>query len=90
MVSDQLRTDALIVRPPWEKPSESIRVKGHGPAMHVTLALRNTLPSPASKDAEPMCALHLPSGEHGECLLHRNVAGIYDLKCFYSAADILR
>src|SRR5208282_2722892 len=70
VVSAQSRTDTLIVRPPWEKPSESIRVKGHGPAMQFTLALRNTLPSPASKDAEPTCALHLPSGEHGERPLH--------------------
>src|ERR1700730_429706 len=70
VVSDQPSTDALIVRPPREKPSESIRVKGHGPAMHVNRALRNTLPSPASKDTEPTCARQRPSGEHGSCLLH--------------------
>ena len=36
-----MRTDTLMTRPPWEKSSESILVKGQGPAMQETRALRN-------------------------------------------------
>ena len=62
-VSDQSRADAVMVWPPWEKWSASILVKGQGPAMHEARALRNSLPAPASKVAEPTAAFHLPSGE---------------------------
>src|SRR6185312_1994922 len=65
-VSDQLRTVTLITRPPCEYPSCSIRVNGQGPATHETRASRNSFPSPASRDAPPIAAFHLPSGEHGE------------------------
>ena len=54
-----------MLRPPREKRSDSILVKGHGPAIQETLAFRNSFPSPASSDAEPIAAFHLPSGEHG-------------------------
>src|SRR5690242_10658982 len=69
-VSDQTRTDALIFCPPIENPSFSIFVNGQGPAMHDTLAFRNSFPAPASKDMEPMAAFQRPSGEHGSCRLH--------------------
>src|SRR5690349_20332860 len=65
VVSDQLRTDALMVRPPREKLSVSILVKGQGPAMQDNLAFRNSLPSPASSIAEPIAAFHCIPGEHG-------------------------
>src|SRR5580700_795495 len=65
VVSDQFRADALIVWPPLEKPSLSILVNGHGPAMQDTRALRNSFPVPASRNAEPIAAFHLPSGEQG-------------------------
>src|SRR5712692_9037816 len=64
-VSDQLRADTLMLRPPREKPSPSILVKGHGHAIHETLAFWKSLPSPASRNAEAIVAFHLPSGEHG-------------------------
>ena len=64
-MSDQFRADTLMVRPPREKPSDSIFVKGHGPAIQETLAFRNSFPSPASREAEPIVAFHRPSGEQG-------------------------
>src|SRR5580700_6643263 len=68
-VSDQSRAETMMVWPPWENLSVSILVKGQGPAMQETRASRNSLPAPASSDAEPMAAFHLPSGEHGRCFL---------------------
>jgi hypothetical protein len=65
VVSDQLRTEALMVRPPFEKLSDSTVVKGHGPAMQDNLAFRNSFPSPASSVAEPTAAFHLIPGEQG-------------------------
>src|ERR1700749_5059471 len=65
VVSDQLRTEADMCRPPREKSSDSIFVKGQGPAIQNTRAFRNTFPSPASSEAEPIEAFHLPSGEEG-------------------------
>src|SRR6516162_11584020 len=65
VVSDQLRADTEIAWPPCEKSSFSILVKGQGPAMQETRALRNSLPSPASRVVDPIDALHRPSGEHG-------------------------
>src|SRR4026209_1582738 len=65
VVSDQLRADTLMAMLVREKPSDSILVKGHGPAIQDTLAFRNSFPSPASKKAEPIAAFHFPSGEHG-------------------------
>src|SRR5215469_2460064 len=65
VVSDQLRTEALITRPPFEKLSASIVVNGHGPAMQESLAFRNSFPSPASRVAEPIAAFHSIPGEHG-------------------------
>src|SRR5713101_5490729 len=59
-----------MVRPPREKPSDSIFVKGHGPAIQDALAFWNSLPSPASRDAEPIAAFHRPSGEQGCRPLH--------------------
>src|SRR5690242_1744585 len=64
-VSDQLRTDARKFRPGLVLFSDSTLVNGHGPAMQERRALRNSLPSPASRDTEPIAAFHLPSGEHG-------------------------
>src|SRR5678810_1302004 len=66
-VSDQLRAVTFTSRPPCRKSSDSILVKGQGPAMHEVRALRNSLPSPASSDAPPMAAFHCPSGEQGGC-----------------------
>src|SRR6202011_863265 len=37
--------------------------------MHEALASRNSLPGPASREADPSAAFHLPSGEHGCCPL---------------------
>ena len=68
VVSDQSSMDTRMVRPPCENPSDSILVKAQGPAMQVTRASVNSLPAPASRDAEPTAAFHLPSGEHGGCL----------------------
>src|ERR1700690_4273791 len=68
-VSDQLRADTFTSRPPCRKSSASILVNGHGPAMQDVRALRNSFPSPASSDAEPIVAFHFPSGEHGSCFL---------------------
>jgi hypothetical protein len=56
-------------RPPLEKLSVSIFVKGQGPAMQETLALPNSLPSPASRETPPTVAFHFPSGEQGGMLL---------------------
>src|ERR1700690_977422 len=67
-VSDQFRADTFTSRPPCKKSSASILVKGHGPAMHEVRALRNSFPSPASSEADPIAAFHLPSGEQGGCL----------------------
>src|SRR5882724_2153157 len=64
-VSDQFRADTFTSRPPCRKSSASIVVNGHGPAIQEVRALRNSFPSPASSDAEPIAAFHLPSGEHG-------------------------
>src|SRR5437588_3282863 len=69
-VSDHTRTDAVIICPPLENPSLSILVNGHGPAMQETLALRNSFPAPASREAEPIAAFQAPSGEHGAWPLH--------------------
>src|SRR5580658_38220 len=66
VVSDQLRTDTLKWRRSSERSASSILVKGHGPAMQETLGLRNSFPSPASRDREPIVAFHLPlPGEQG-------------------------
>ena len=62
-VSDQSRANAVMIWSPCERRSASIFVKGQGPAIHEARALRNALPAPASKVAEPMAAFHLPSGE---------------------------
>src|SRR5262245_3727973 len=66
VVSDQSRTETLILRPPVENPSDSILVKGQGPAIQETLTFWNSWPSPASSDIEPIAAFHLPSGEQGD------------------------
>jgi hypothetical protein len=55
----------LILRPPRENWSDSILVKGQGPAIQETLTFRNCRFSPASKDSERIVAFHLRSGEHG-------------------------
>src|ERR1700687_3435689 len=65
VVSDQSMTETLKRRPSCADCSSSIFVNAHGPAMHEILALRNSFPSPASRDVEAFAALHLPSGEHG-------------------------
>src|SRR5260370_25693111 len=67
VVSDQLRIEALMVmvRPPFEKLSDSIMVKGQGPAMQDNLAFRNSFPSPASSVPEPIAAFHSIPGEQG-------------------------
>src|ERR1035437_98171 len=52
-----------MLRPPFAKPLESIRVKGHGPAMHDALTSLNSFPTPASRVAEPVEAFQFPSGE---------------------------
>src|ERR1700687_90598 len=66
-VSDQFLADTFTSRPPCRKSSSSTLVNGHGPAMHEVRALRNSFPSPASSDAEPIVAFHFPSGEQGGC-----------------------
>ena len=68
-MSDQLRADTLSMRPPCDTSSSSILVNGQGPAIQEVLAFRNSLPSPASSDSEPIEAFHFPSGEHGGCFL---------------------
>src|SRR6185503_17466953 len=67
VVSDQLRTEAVMTRPALEKPSDATSVNGHGPEMHDRRALRNSLPAPASRETLPTEAFHLPSGEQGGC-----------------------
>ena len=67
---DQLRADAVILRPPWMKPLSSIRVKGHGPAMQDARTLRNSLSGPASSETEAEEAFQLPSGEQGDLWSH--------------------
>jgi len=64
-VSDQFRAVAVKVWPSLVNSWLSILVNGQGPAMQDTRALRKWLPDPASSDAEPIAAFHLPSGEHG-------------------------
>src|SRR2546426_891793 len=54
-----------MLRPPRERSSASIFVKGQGPAIQEALAFRNSFPSPASMVTEPIAAFHFPSGEHG-------------------------
>src|SRR5262245_32647551 len=54
-----------MVLPPCKNSSDSILVKGHGPAIQDTLTFRNCLPAPASSDIEPSTAFHFPSGEQG-------------------------
>src|SRR5215469_11470561 len=56
-----------MVGPPPVRDRASIRVKGHGPAMQEARALRNWFPGPASREIEPLDALHLPSGEQRSC-----------------------
>ena len=60
-----VQAEATIVRPPLAKPLESIRVNGHGPAMHEALASRNSFPAPASNSTDPVAAFQYPSGEQG-------------------------
>src|SRR5579863_5482578 len=62
-VSDHTRTFPEIRRPPCEKSSVSMRVKGQGPAMQETLPFWNWFPCPASRLNEPRVAAHRPSGE---------------------------
>src|ERR1017187_6700496 len=61
---------------------------GRVPAIHDARALRNSLPRPASSVAEPMAAVHLPSGEQGWPSQH----GIFPLlttgNVFDRAADV--
>src|SRR5579883_114034 len=57
--------DTEIIGPPREKPSVSTLVNGHGPAMQERRALRNSFPSPESRNADPIEAFHCPSGEQG-------------------------
>src|SRR5580692_8388121 len=52
VVSDQFRTVTPITRPPREKLSREILVKGHGPAMQDTRPPRNSFSGPASREAE--------------------------------------
>jgi hypothetical protein len=59
-----------MFRPPREKSSDSILVNGQGPAMQETRAFPKTFPCPASRDAEPIAAFHLSSGEQGLCWWH--------------------
>src|SRR5271156_4310362 len=81
-VSDQLRAETMKRRRSGEKFSNSILVNGHGPAMQETLALRNSLPSPASRESEPIVAFHFPPGAHGSCLLHGTFALLTIWKVF--------
>src|SRR5580704_16393368 len=69
VVSDQLRIERLRRRRSGVSSSRSMLVKGQGPAMQETLGLRNSFPSPASRDMELMAAFHFPSGEQGGRLL---------------------
>src|SRR5258708_54878 len=64
VVFGQLRATTLEWRRSCETFSTSTLVKGHGPAMQEALGLRNSFPSPASRDNNPTAAFHLPSGEH--------------------------
>src|SRR5437588_10774159 len=70
VVFDQLRATTLKWRRSCETFSTSTLGKGHGPAMQEALGLRNSFPSPASRENKPTAAFHLPSGEHWGCLLH--------------------
>ena len=45
-------------------------MNAHGPAMHETLMLPNSLPSSASMDSVDFVAFQRPSGEHGSWPLH--------------------
>src|SRR5690242_4506585 len=65
VVSDQLRIEAPMLRPPLEKLSASTLVNGQGPAIQDNLAFRNSFPSPASRLAEATAAFHSIPGEHG-------------------------
>src|SRR5882672_7856176 len=69
-VFDQSRATTLKWRRSCETFSISTLVNGHSPAMQETLGLRYSFPSPASRENNPTAAFHLPSGEHGGCLLH--------------------
>src|SRR5215471_2447913 len=82
VVSDQLRTDKVMICPLDEARSESILVNGQGPAMQEARALRNALPTPASRLAEVSVAFHLPSGEQGRWSLH----GMFPL---FGASNVL-
>src|SRR5438445_13606525 len=68
-VSDHARAETWRRRLSREGTS-SILVKGHGPAIQETLALRNSFPAPASSATDPSAAFHFPSGEHGGFPLH--------------------
>src|SRR6185312_7673355 len=69
-VSDHASADTLIFRPPCANPLESIRVNGHGPAMHEARTFSNVLSTPASSDADPVDAFHFLSGEHSIFFSH--------------------
>src|SRR6185437_2415082 len=59
-----------MIRPSCSIFGASMRVNGHGPAMHDARMLRNWLPTPASRVAAPIAAFHFPSGEQGGRSLH--------------------
>src|SRR5438034_10955745 len=73
-VPDHVVPETEMVRLGCSSPLLSIRVNGHGPAMHEALALRNSLPSPASSEVDSVAALHFPSGEHCRCAAHGTLA----------------
>src|SRR5438045_3356809 len=63
-VSDHVVPETEMMRPSCASPDGSMRVNGHGPEMQEARALRNSFPSPASSEVDPVAAFHLPSGEH--------------------------
>src|SRR3954471_10756264 len=72
-VSDQTSALTVIMRPSCSILGGSMLVNGHGPAMQDARMLRNSLPTPASRVAEPIAAFHFPSGEHGGRSLHSSL-----------------
>src|SRR6185437_14481295 len=72
-VSDHTIAVTVMTRPSCSTCRGSMRVNGHGPAMHEARILRNSFPTPASRVAAPIAAFHFPSGEHGGRSLHNSL-----------------
>ena len=89
-MSDQFRTETRMTRPPLEKPSSSIFVKGHGPAIQDTLRIAELVPLPGVEGGGANRRLPFAVRRAGRAAIAGHVARVHYFESLDAAAYICR